>query len=90
MAVVPLSMMAVVAARSTARPDTLAPSSVTVQYLHSPRSSATFSSHAMLLTQYLRGLKALCLDSGGHRYNIQLMQSIRSLRRRESARTILF
>lgn len=34
MAVVPLSMMAVVACSATDRPDTLAPSSATVQYLH--------------------------------------------------------
>ena len=32
----PLSMMAVVAPSATARPDTLAPSKATVQYLHPP------------------------------------------------------
>ncbi len=37
-AVVPLSRIAVVACSATDRPDTLAPSSVTVQYLHSPHT----------------------------------------------------
>ena len=47
----PLSMMAVVAPRATSWPATLAPSSVTVQYLHTT-PSANFSGHALPLLPY--------------------------------------